>query len=265
MTQITKCRITTNYKTTNKFEPLFKPASDWHNNACLNYGNDVTRNYIDGYKKAADKLVNDMDSHIDLLVYPIVFLYRHHVEISLKEMIESGDFLLGTKFNKTKTHGLNSLWMEVKRIAKEIWNKEFLEKDFEFIDHIIREKEMIESGDFLLGTKFNKTKTHGLNSLWMEVKRIAKEIWNKEFLEKDFEFIDHIIREFEEYDEKSTSFRYAKTNGKKSNPHLLHINIRHLRDMIEKFNEMLLPIDCRISFYLDHVEEFHFRKSNGTL
>lgn len=209
MTQITKCRITTNYKTTNKFEPLFKPASDWHNNACLNYGNDVTRNYIDGYKKAADKLVNDMDSHIDLLVYPIVFLYRHHVEISLKEMIESGDFLLGTKFNKTKTHGLNSLWMEVKRIAKEIWNKEFLEKDFEFIDHI--------------------------------------------------------IREFEEYDEKSTSFRYAKTSGKKSNPHLLHINIRHLRDMIEKFNEMLLPIDCRISFYLDHVEEFRFRKSNGTL
>ena len=208
MTQITKCRITADYKTTDKFEPLFKPDNDWHNNACLNYGNDVTRNYIDGYKKAADKLVNDIDSDIDLLVYPIVFLYRHHVEISLKEIIESGHFLLGTKCNK---------------------------------------------------------KNHDLNALWNEVKHIAKEIWDKEFPEKDFEFIDHVIREFEKYDKPSTSFRYAKTNGKKSNPDLSHINIRHLRDMIEKFNEMLLLIDCRISLYSEHVEEFRFRKSNGTL
>lgn len=209
MMQLTKCRITTNCKTTGKFEPLFKPDSDWHNNACLNYGNDVTRNYIDGYKKAADRLVNDIDSDIDLLVYPIVFLYRHHVEISLKEIIESGHFLLGTKFNK---------------------------------------------------------KNHDLNTIWNEVKYIAKEIWDKEFPEKDFEFIDHIIREFEEHDERSTSFRYSKTrDGKNPNPDLFHINIRHLRDMIEKFNEVLSPIDCRISFYSDHIEEFRFRKLNGTL
>jgi hypothetical protein len=192
-----------------KFEPLFKADSDYQNNACLNYVHDATPAYIAGYKIAADKLVNNMDYRLDSQVYPIVFLYRHHVEISLKGIIEAGNFLLDTKC---------------------------------------------------------KTGIHKLSSLWVEVKRIAKEIWNKEFPEKDFVFIDHIIQEFEIYDARSTAFRYAKTkDGKNPNPDLFHINVRHLRDMIEKFNEVLLPIDCRISFYLDHVEEFRFKKSNGTL
>lgn len=195
---------------TNKFEPLFKSdSSSIKYNACLNDNKDMTYAYIAGYKIAADKLVNSMDSYLDWQVYPIVFLYRHHVEIYLKSEIEAGNLLLGNKYNK---------------------------------------------------------KNHDLKALWMEVKRIAKEIWDEEFPEKNFEFIDHVIQEFEKYDKPSTSFRYAKTkDGKNPNPTLFNINVRHLRDMIEKFHEVLSPIDCRISFYSEHVEEFRARKLNGTL
>ncbi len=195
---------------TNKFEPLFKSDSrDYQNNACLNYDNDMTYAYIAGYKIAADNLVNNMDSYLDWQVYPIVFLYRHYVEIYLKGEIEAGNLLLGTEYNK---------------------------------------------------------RNHNLNALWTEVKRIAKEIWDKEFPEKDFEFIDHVIREFEKYDVNAESFRYAKTKkGTNPNPTLFNINVSDLRDHIEKFHEVLSSIDCRISFYLEHVEEFRFKKSNCTL
>lgn len=206
------------------FEPLFKADNDYQNNAILQppilvnirgtsfyHCEDMSRFYRTGYKQAADKLVEDVRSiSIDSVVYPIVFLYRHHVEISLKAIIEDGYFLL---YGENKNH-----------------------------------------------------KGHHLIELWATAKTIAKEIWNEEFPETDFEFIDHIVQEFDKYDKPSTIFRYAKMiDGKNSNPDLSYINVRHLRDMIEKFNEVLSPIDCRISFYLDHVEEFRFRKSNGTL
>lgn len=195
--------------TDNKFEPLFKSDSDCQNNACLDPYRDMTFAYIEGYKRAADRLVEEAGSDIDWIVYPIVFLYRHHIEISLKGTIGTGNELLETKFK-------------------------------------------------------NLNRTHRLTVLWAEVKRIAKEIWNEEFPDKDFEFIDSIIQEFEKYDENSDSFRYSKDKeGNKNKYHnLLYINIRHLCDMVQKFHEILSPIDCRISFYFECPEEFRLQKSN---
>jgi hypothetical protein len=186
-------------------DKLFKSDKDCYNNACLDPYSDMTFAYIEGYKRAADKLVNEAGSDIDWIVYPIVFLYRHHIEISLKATIATGNELLET---------LNS--------------------------------------------------THRLTVLWAELKRIVKEIWEEEFPEKDFEFIDSMIQEFEKYDENSDSFRYSKDKkGNKNKYHnLLHINIRHLRDMVQKFHEILSPIGCRISFYFEYPEEFRLQKSN---
>lgn len=65
--------------TKQKFEPLFKSDSDWHNNACLNFQYDMSHGYINGYKLAADSLVvkvNETGRDQDYLVYPIVFLYK---------------------------------------------------------------------------------------------------------------------------------------------------------------------------------------------
>ncbi|KJH70772.1 hypothetical protein [Aliterella atlantica] len=55
-----------------------------------------SNNHIHGYYKAADILVNSaLDSHInrdrDMLFFPIVFNYRHYIELSLKNLIEKSE------------------------------------------------------------------------------------------------------------------------------------------------------------------------------
>lgn len=48
--------------------------------------------YPDAYKQAADKLVNQIEGHSweDRLIFPVIFLYRHFVELKLKYLIGSG-------------------------------------------------------------------------------------------------------------------------------------------------------------------------------
>jgi hypothetical protein len=73
-----------------KYDKLFKGDADWWHNACLNFSLDMGIGYVYGYKKAADILVEyikDTKTNQDYLVYPIVFLYRHHLELIIKEII----------------------------------------------------------------------------------------------------------------------------------------------------------------------------------
>ena len=62
---------------------------DWQSNACLNYmGSDDRYAYSEGYLRAARYLIEWIlatASDQDILVYPIIFLYRHHIELVLKQ------------------------------------------------------------------------------------------------------------------------------------------------------------------------------------
>ena len=73
--------------------------------------------YEMGYLTAA-KLVGRIaiysPSHTDTLVYPIVFLYRHHIEIKIKALVEEGWYLRpdGEQFpldRLTRSHNLEEL------------------------------------------------------------------------------------------------------------------------------------------------------------
>ena len=70
---------------------LFSGDDDWHNNACLNeWSRDHGATYAAGYRRAAELLIEHIDTKgrdQDVLVYPVVFLYRHHVELALKRII----------------------------------------------------------------------------------------------------------------------------------------------------------------------------------
>lgn len=74
--------------------------------------------YPDAYKKAADKLVGQIEGHAfeDVLIFPVIFLYRHFVELKLKELIKELDNLSGTRISDSdfKTHRLGPLWNYVK-------------------------------------------------------------------------------------------------------------------------------------------------------
>lgn len=77
---------------------LLGADGDWWNNAMLNPSAGDWWVYSEGYARGAEILVwHAVKSHKDLnfLVYPIVFLYRHHLELALKGLVRSANDLLG--------------------------------------------------------------------------------------------------------------------------------------------------------------------------
>jgi hypothetical protein len=74
--------------------------------------------YADGYKKAADMLVERLEGNApeDILILPIIFTYRHYLELKLKYLISALDVLSDTKMsaNQFMTHNLTTLWAYVK-------------------------------------------------------------------------------------------------------------------------------------------------------
>lgn len=107
-----------------KGDELFKAGKDWWHNACLNFSLDMSIGYVYGYKKAADILVEYIkhtQRDQDYLVYPIVFLYRHHLEIIIKKLINDGNRLLDIHEKVPQHHKINHLWDNCKKIVKEVW------------------------------------------------------------------------------------------------------------------------------------------------
>lgn len=72
--------------------------------------------YAHGYKQAADLLVDTLTGEPpqDSLILPIVFLYRHFVELKLKDIILSLDRLCGSEMKDVGTHDLLPLWAYLK-------------------------------------------------------------------------------------------------------------------------------------------------------
>lgn len=89
---------------TDELDAFSGDTSDWHNVAMLmhemyGYGYaDRWWLYAAGYKEAADRLVAGIDAgqgRQDLMVYPILYLYRHYLEVMLKEQIRDAQRHLG--------------------------------------------------------------------------------------------------------------------------------------------------------------------------
>lgn len=110
-----------------KSRKIFDPdiENDWRMNACLNFNSDMSWGYINGYKRAADLLIENVRgrrSDLDSMVYPICFLYRHYIEIQLKEILylygqlhdleEVGNFLSKPR------HSLKEIWHKFKELYK---------------------------------------------------------------------------------------------------------------------------------------------------
>ena len=92
--------------------------TDWWNNACLNFmhGSNTWTAYSMGYKNGADVLSNYVDStqqHQDTLIYPILFLHRHYLELIIKEILTDCAKILEEKIT-FKHHDLSIYWEEVK-------------------------------------------------------------------------------------------------------------------------------------------------------
>ena len=105
---------------------LFTSERYSHYNAQINYdryGDDALFRYVLGYKEAGDRLVQSLmenSRHLDIVVYPTVFLYRQYLELSLKQLLREGSHLLNKSSALPKHHRLETLWFECKSLLKQI-------------------------------------------------------------------------------------------------------------------------------------------------
>ncbi|ARJ44420.1 hypothetical protein B1H58_20605 (plasmid) [Pantoea alhagi] len=128
---------------------LLTNDTDWHNNACLNYMPDHSTAYTEGYRRAADILIhhiNETGRNQDFLVYPIVFLYRHHIELLIKQTIKSALLLTAepSKYTyKKDSHDLNALWLFARKRIMEV-DERYKPSDFKKIDDVVSELHKVD-------------------------------------------------------------------------------------------------------------------------
>lgn len=96
--------------------------------------------YVAGYKDAADKVIDaTKNEYLDSLVYPVMFLYRHYLEIMLKQMLwEFRSFHLylekyhgnmedntgSEKGDPILKHDLLKIWKELRKLIEKAWRDE---------------------------------------------------------------------------------------------------------------------------------------------
>lgn len=128
-------------KNKKSYKKLFISDIDCMNDARINlfHGFDV---FAVGYQSAADILVKHVienGTDQDTLVYPIVFLYRQHLELRFKEIIREGWLLLNEGQDFPITHDLQILWGQVKKVIEKVFPDDEETQEEGLIEHIVNE------------------------------------------------------------------------------------------------------------------------------
>ncbi|MCK9617495.1 MAG: hypothetical protein M0R21_06620 [Lentimicrobiaceae bacterium] len=127
----------------------------------------------EGYKNASiellDKLLNDNKINwlkLDSLIYPIVFLFRHHLEIIIKDTIRFENITDGNSFSDEigfpTEHSLIDLWKDLRpKIEKRyISYDENLKNDCietnNAVENMISEIDNLDKGSYSFRYPFNK-------------------------------------------------------------------------------------------------------------
>ena len=106
--------------------------------------------YIEGYKNAADYLVEHAVKEwpADMLVYPIVFLYRQYLELQLKDLLQILFKCHRLSCRLPITHDLMQIWHRFRPLVESLDEK--LE-GVEYYDHIearIKEFDIIDKTSY---------------------------------------------------------------------------------------------------------------------
>lgn len=97
--------------------------------------------YASAYKEAADELVRGvLDQRLapDSAVYPILFLYRHYIELILKGIVAIGAKLEKATVSYEKIHAINDLWRKARARLEQAF-PEAEKTDTDIVEQCIRE------------------------------------------------------------------------------------------------------------------------------
>lgn len=192
-----------------KLESVFCSDNDWQANACLNSSLNSLGLYAIGYKEAGDRLVEFVLANArgqDILIYPIVFLYRQYVELRLKEIIREGRILLEEGSDFPKHHKIWDLWCIAKKISIKALENENEPPVLDYAEHVIKEFSQIDPDSFAFRYPTTKQGDKTLGEVThINIRRMAEHI---EKLSRDLEDISTGISIYREWQEDMWSSCY---------------------------------------------------------
>ena len=122
-------------------DKLFRWDKDYHFNACLNWFSPTLATVARSYKEGADALAQSVsrgDATLDTVILPIIFLYRHYIELLLKEAVETARAAQGEEIGYPKHHNLKNLWAEAKDLIRQHYGVD-APREIDFVDPCIEE------------------------------------------------------------------------------------------------------------------------------
>lgn len=184
-----------------KNNKLFKTGF-WGYNACLHFSYNPNYGYVSGYKKATKILMDYVQCEMrdqDILIYPFVFLCRHHIELQLKEIIKKGAKALDIEFRLKNMmhHDIKLLWNECKQILQKLEPESAIDENKKYyndIEKIIKQLSDIDPNSYTFRYSTNKTGNDSLNPEYriINVKSFFEIIEEtSELLDGAIQFINH--------------------------------------------------------------------------
>jgi len=100
---------------------VFRPGEPTPNVAWIPQTAGQWHLYAEGYREAAERVYESWRAQrLDYLAFPLVFLYRHYVELRLKELLQSAAQLLELPKDWQCNHQIENLWRVLKPLLRQI-------------------------------------------------------------------------------------------------------------------------------------------------
>ena len=129
--------------------------------------------YSEGYKNAALSMIEkckDSGFWHNILVYPLIFLFRHFLELRLKEIIAASKQLANHDLELVKNHNLMQLWNQFKKQLLAIEPDTTDQEELKNIERLLNEYHAIDpnSESFRYPTDRNDNPSLNLNTVDLE-------------------------------------------------------------------------------------------------
>jgi hypothetical protein len=142
-----------------KGDRLLRPSQDWDKSAAFSSHQLARDAYIwDGYMTAGAALIDEAErrpTDRDVLVYPILFNYRHGLEAAMKWTIELYGGCIGVGLDE-KDHNLWTLWSLCKKILMEARLPDERDDDIRAVEQVV--KEFHEIDKYAMAFRYSKNK-----------------------------------------------------------------------------------------------------------
>lgn len=191
-------------------ESIFDLEDDWHYNAVFMGYRASDYPYIRGYFEAAEYLADHfLEMTQDLAIYPTMFLYRHSIELLLKNILYLQEKNLDlTRDKPLDKHRLSNIWSKVRPLLKD---ESLDDMHLNWVEKCISELDSIDSGSFTFRYPVTNKNTPTIQNYThiniSQVQRIMRALVN--YLEMISEGISREIELREEYEaEMRSEYKY---------------------------------------------------------